>query len=125
MRNFVGIPPFSNPLWVAMETMLFHIANTKTLLRPSSFRTQGVPRNNFAPMKKCPGVQGNLNRIPGYVVCIFIHIVAKMDYALTPYFILAAAWTVMEHRECLVEQRLSYKAGLGKGEGSDKGGYNK
>ena len=28
MSNFVGIPQFSNPLWVAMETMHFHIVHT-------------------------------------------------------------------------------------------------
>ena len=28
MSTFVGIPPFSNPLWVAMETMHFYIAQT-------------------------------------------------------------------------------------------------
>ena len=27
-----------------------------------------------------------------YVVCILIHTVAKMDHALTPYFIIAAVW---------------------------------
>ena len=29
MSTFVDIPPFSNLLWVAMETMHFHIAQTK------------------------------------------------------------------------------------------------
>ena len=28
MSTFVGTPLFSNPLWVAMETMNFHIAHT-------------------------------------------------------------------------------------------------
>ena len=51
MSPFVGIPPFSNPLLVAMETMHFHIAQTK-LFRTPSFRIQGVPMNNLAPMKK-------------------------------------------------------------------------
>ena len=29
MSTFVGISPFSNPLWVAIETMHFHIAYNK------------------------------------------------------------------------------------------------
>ena len=66
MSNFVGITLFSNPLWVTMETMHFHIAFTKFFLRITSFRIQWVPLNNLAPMLKCPGVQGNLNWMPGY-----------------------------------------------------------
>ena len=34
--------------------MQFHIAQTKILLRTPSFRIQGVPLNNLAPMKNCP-----------------------------------------------------------------------
>ena len=36
--------------------------------RTPSFPIQGVPMNNLAPMKNCPGggVQGNLNWMPGY-----------------------------------------------------------
>ena len=68
MSNFVGRPPFSNSLWVAIETMQFHIAQTKFFLRTPSFPIQGVPMNNLAPMKNCPGgVQGNLNWMPGYI----------------------------------------------------------
>ena len=66
MSTFVGIPPFSISLWVAMETMHFHIAHTMIFLRTPSFRIWGVPMNNLAPMKNCPGVQGNLNWMPGY-----------------------------------------------------------
>ena len=55
MSTFVGIPPFSNLLWVAMKTMHFHIAHTKKCLRTPSFRIQEVPMNNLVPMKKCPG----------------------------------------------------------------------
>ena len=54
MITFVGVPPFSNPLWVAMETMHFHIAQTN-FFRTPLFRIQGVPINNLAPMKNCPG----------------------------------------------------------------------
>ena len=28
--------------------------------------------NNLAPMKNCPGVQGNLDRLPGYIYFITI-----------------------------------------------------
>ena len=67
MSNFVGRSPFSNSLWVAIETMQFHIAQTKFFLRTPSFPIQGVPMNNLEPMKKCPReVQGNLNWMPGY-----------------------------------------------------------
>ena len=66
MGTFVGIPPFSNPLWVAMETKYFHIAQTKIFLTTPSFRIQGVPMNILAPMKNCPDeVHGNLNWMPG------------------------------------------------------------
>ena len=67
MSNFIGRPPFSNSLWVGIETMQFHIAQTKFFLRTPSFPIQGVPMNNLAPIKNCPGgVQGNLNWMPGY-----------------------------------------------------------
>ena len=53
--------------------MQFHIAQTKIFLRTPSFPIQGVPMNNLAPMKNCPGgVQGNLNWMPGYTT--------QMDY---------------------------------------------
>ena len=57
MSNFVGIPTFSNPLWVAMETMHFHIDHT-IFFRTTLFGIQGVPMNNLAPMKNCPGGGG-------------------------------------------------------------------
>ena len=53
MIIFVDKPPFSNPLWIAMETMHFHITHTKIFLRTNSFRIQGVPMNNLA-CKNCP-----------------------------------------------------------------------
>ena len=36
-----------------------------------------------------------------HVVYILIHTAAKMDHALTSYFIIAAVWNGMEHRECI------------------------
>ena len=79
MSNFIGRPPFSNSLWVGIETMQFHIAQTKIFLRTPSFPIQGVPMNNLAPMKNCPGggVQGNLNWMPGYLFCV-LKILSKM-----------------------------------------------
>ena len=53
MGTFVGIPPFYNPLWVAMETMHFHIAHTN---------------ENF------PGVQFSLNWMPGYMTVLNVTI---------------------------------------------------
>ena len=54
MSTVVGKHPFSNPLWVAMETLHFHIAHTNFFKTPS-FCILGVPINNLAPKKKCPG----------------------------------------------------------------------
>ena len=78
MSNFIGRPPFSNSLWVGIETMQLHIAQTKFFLRTPSFPIQGVPMNNLAPMKNCPGgggggVQGNLNWMPGYEPLLITH----------------------------------------------------
>ena len=55
MSTFVGIPTFSNLLWVAIENRHFLIA-IPIFLRTPSFRIQGVPMNTLAPMKICPGV---------------------------------------------------------------------
>ena len=53
-------------------------------------------------------------------MCILIHTVAKMDHTLASYFIIAAVWIGMEHRECIcggerTKQKLSNWLGLGKG----------
>ena len=88
MSNFIGRPPFSNSLWVGIETMQFHIAQTKIYLRTPSFPIQGVPMNNLAPMKNCPGgVQGNLNWMPGYGVSPFQLKVHGPEFSLPPYSI--------------------------------------
>ena len=66
--EFVGLPAFSRFIeGVAMETMQVYIAHTKMFLRTTSFRIQGVPMNNLAPMKIVLGVQGNLKWMPGYL----------------------------------------------------------
>ena len=78
MSNFIGRPPFSNSLWVGIETMQFHIAQTNFFLRTPSFPIQGVPMNNLAPMKNCPGgVQGNLNWMPGYMHCLLKGVIGR------------------------------------------------
>ena len=66
MSTFVGTPPFlRNALWVAMETMHFHIAHTKKFLRTTLFRIQEVPMNNLAPMRNCPGGGGGGGGVGG------------------------------------------------------------
>ena len=67
MSNFIGRPPFSNSLWVGIETMQFHIAQTNFFLR-----TPGGPNEQFGTHEKLSsggggggGVQGNLNWIIG------------------------------------------------------------
>ena len=55
MSTFVGIPPFSNPLAVAIETIHFHIALNNLFLRTTSFRISGGPNEQFSTHKNCPG----------------------------------------------------------------------
>ena len=63
-------------------------------------------------------------------MCILIHTVAKMDHALSPYFIIAAVWNGMEHRECIgggEKTKKKYLIGWGwvRMGSSYNGGYNK
>ena len=54
MIDLVGIPPFLRIAFlVAMETMHFHIA--QFIFRTTLFRIKGLPINNLAPMRNCPG----------------------------------------------------------------------
>ena len=56
MIEFVCIPPSIRiAIWVVMVTMHFHIAHMSLFLRTFFFRIQGVPGNNLASMKNCPG----------------------------------------------------------------------
>ena len=65
MSTFVGIPPFSNPLAVAMETMHFHIAHNNLFLGHLRFAFWG-PNKQFGTHENCPGgMQGSLNWMPG------------------------------------------------------------
>ena len=36
----------------------FYIAQTKIVFRTTLFRIKGVPLNNLAPMRNCPGAEG-------------------------------------------------------------------
>ena len=66
MSTFVGIPQFSNPQWVAMETMLFHIAHINFFEDIFVSQSEG-PNEQFGTPDKIVlgGVQGNLNWMPG------------------------------------------------------------
>ena len=67
MSNFVGRPPFSNSLWVAIETMQFHIAQTKIFFEDNFVSYSGRANEQFCTHEKLSwGVQGNLNWMPGY-----------------------------------------------------------
>ena len=56
MVNFVCTPPCSRiALTVAMETMYFFIVQLSLSLRTKILCISGVPMNDLAPMKNCPG----------------------------------------------------------------------
>ena len=52
MSTFVGITPFSNPLWVSMETMHFHIAQTKMFFKNTFVSQSGGPNKQFGTHEK-------------------------------------------------------------------------
>ena len=57
-------PMLKNRLMVAMETMHFFIVQLSLSLRTKILCISGVPINDLAPMKNCPGgggVQGRSN----------------------------------------------------------------
>ena len=71
MSNFIGRPPFSNSLWVGIETMQFHIAQTKIFFEDTFVSHPGGPNEQFGTHEKIVlggGVRGNLNWMPGYSV---------------------------------------------------------
>ena len=82
MSNFIGRPPFSNSLWVGIETMQFHIAQTKFFLRTPLFPIQGVPMNNLAPMKNCPGGGARYPKLDAGVICLDLWIENKNNLML-------------------------------------------
>ena len=56
MFNFLCTPPCSRmALTVAMETMHFFIVQLSLSLRTKILCISGVPMNDLAPMKNCPG----------------------------------------------------------------------
>ena len=56
MVNFLCTPPCSRiALTVAMETMHFFIVQLSLSLRTKILCISGVPMNDLAPMKNCPG----------------------------------------------------------------------
>ena len=57
MSNFVGVPPFSNPLWIAMETMHFHIDHT-ICFENTFVSHSGGPNELFGTHKKLFGGWG-------------------------------------------------------------------
>ena len=57
MSNFVGKPPFSNSLWVAIETMQFHIAQTN-FFEDTFVSHPGGPNEQFGTHEKLSGGGG-------------------------------------------------------------------
>ena len=86
MSNFIGRPPFSNSLWVGIETMQFHIAQTKIFFEDTFVSHPGGPNEQFGTHEKLSwgggGVQGNLNWMPGYMTYLPIPANRKA-YAIT------------------------------------------
>ena len=66
MNTFVGIPPFSNLQWVAIETMHFHIAQTKFFEDTFVLHPGGPNEQFFTNEKLSWGMHGNLKWMPGY-----------------------------------------------------------
>ena len=59
MANFVCTPLCSRiALTIAMETMHFFIVQLSLSLRPKILCISGVPMNDLASMKNCPGRGG-------------------------------------------------------------------
>ena len=59
MVNFLCVPSCSRiALTVAMETMHFFIVQLSLSLRTKILCISGVPMNDLAPMKNCPGGGG-------------------------------------------------------------------
>ena len=61
---------------------LFELYPIPKHLSTTSFRIQGVPMNNLAPMKNCPGVQGNLFWMQGYLKPIKSRVIFGNTYCL-------------------------------------------
>ena len=73
MSNFVGRPPFSNSLWVAIETMQISHSPNQIFFEDTFVSHSGGPNEQFGTHEKLSwggggGVQGNLNWMPGYLI---------------------------------------------------------
>ena len=77
MSNFIGRPPFSNSLWVGIETMQFHIAQNQKFFEDTFVSHPGGPNEQFGTHEKLSwgggGVQGNLNWMRGYLSIPFLY----------------------------------------------------
>ena len=47
------------------HAVFFFIVQIRLTLRTKILCISGVPINDLAPMKNCPGVQGRSNKLPG------------------------------------------------------------
>ena len=74
MVNYVCIPICSRiALTVAMETMHFFIVQLSLSLRTKILCISGVPMNDLAPMKNCPGGGGcKVGQISSRGICLFV-----------------------------------------------------
>ena len=84
MSTFVGMPPFSYPLWVAMETIYFHIAHTN-IFKDNFVSHSGGSNEQFGIHDNCPRLQGNLNWMRGksYENILTHTSYSKLDWTLT------------------------------------------
>ena len=55
MSTFVGIPQILKSAMGCHGNHAFSHSSYQNCLRTPSFRIKGVPINNLAPMKNCPG----------------------------------------------------------------------
>ena len=90
MVNFLCTPSCSRiALTVAMETMHFFIVQLSLSLRTKILCISGVPMNDLAPMKNCPGGGGGckVGQISSRGMSLFSHMqivgfLMNIDYSL-------------------------------------------
>ena len=62
---------------VAMETMHFSLSKNVYL------SISGIPINDLAPMKNCPGeLQGRANKLPRYLEINLLNVVSRIKQAI-------------------------------------------
>ena len=72
MIDFVGLSPFlriENHITGCHGNHAFSHNPCQFINRATLFCTLEVPINYLAPMKNSPGVEGSLNKMPGYYIC--------------------------------------------------------